>query len=538
MGKRKILKKLEDSFGRAPDVHYFAEDLGRIAAYFDYRRVNRLDDFLIDDITWNDLDMDAVFKLLNPGLTTCGEQYLYYMLRSPAVRKADYDDRRQIIRAMEQNPGLRLKLQYILYTLGRSRVADIGRIFDAQENDGEKIKIYVSLSLLLILSLAAAIFIRPALFIALILAAVNLVTQSRAMSRIKNDFATLNYSLSMLHTLRKIRKLKDPVIDAVCSDTYPCIDKLRPVMRLGFLGSAASASDNPAAGMAILVIKLFLLDLIVYEYVRARLWRHHGDLFKVHEQLGKMDAAIAIASFKKRTGFYSEPELDFSGDRPAFIVSEGMAHPMLHAPVPNDISTHQSVLITGSNASGKSTYIKTVAVNAILAQSIGVCAAKSYRASAFRIYTSMALKDNLAAGESYYIVETKSLKRVLDAADGQLPVLAVIDEVLRGTNTVERIAASAEILAAMHDKGVVCIAATHDVELCGLLAGKYALFHFDEKITDGKMTFDYTVKPGPAETRNAIDLLGLMGFEDRIVDNAHRRADQYMSTGVWSAAEN
>jgi DNA mismatch repair ATPase MutS len=65
-----------------------------------------------------------------------------------------------------------------------------------------------------------------------------------------------------------------------------------------------------------------------------------------------------------------------------------------------------------------------------------------------------------------------------------------IDEVLRGTNTVERIAASTEILAAMHDKGNnICIAATHDVELCSLLAGKYVLFHFDEKITDGKMVF-------------------------------------------------
>lgn len=91
------MEKLEDSFGRAPDVHYFAEDLGRIAAYFDYRRVNMLDPFLIDDITWYDLDMDSVFKLINLGLTTCGEQYLYYMLRSPAVKKADYDGRRQMI---------------------------------------------------------------------------------------------------------------------------------------------------------------------------------------------------------------------------------------------------------------------------------------------------------------------------------------------------------------------------------------------------------------------------------------------------------
>ncbi len=87
MGKRKILRRLERDFGRVPDVHYFTGDMENIASYYDYRRGNGPDDFLLDETTWYDLEMDDIFRRLNPGLTTSGEQYLYYMLRHPAVTK-------------------------------------------------------------------------------------------------------------------------------------------------------------------------------------------------------------------------------------------------------------------------------------------------------------------------------------------------------------------------------------------------------------------------------------------------------------------
>jgi DNA mismatch repair ATPase MutS len=211
---------------------------------------------------------------------------------------------------------------------------------------------------------------------------------------------------------------------------------------------------------------------------------------------------------------------------------------MITHPVANDLKTSAPILITGSNASGKSTYIKTAALCAILAQTICVTTAHSYRASAFRIYSSMAVTDNLNAGESYYIVEIKSLKRIFDAAGSNNKILCVIDEVLRGTNTVERIAASTEVLRALQDKGALCIAATHDIELCSLLSGPYTPYHFEEQLGEDDMTFDYKIKPGPAGTRNAINLLKLIGFDDAIVSRAHERANLYMGTGVWTSEQN
>ena len=202
--------------------------------------------------------------------------------------------------------------------------------------------------------------------------------------------------------------------------------------------------------------------------------------------------------------------------------------------MPNDFDAGGPLLITGSNASGKSTYLKGAAWNAVLAQSICTCTADDYRASAFRIYTSMALQDDLLSGESYYIVETRSLKRILDAAAEPGPVLCAVDEVLRGTNTVERIAAASAVLETLADRGVLCLAATHDAELTTLLAGRYTACHFTEQLEGDEISFDYRLRPGPAVTRNAIELLRIMGVEADVVDRARRRAAGYLDTGQWA----
>ena len=120
----------------------------------------------------------------------------------------------------------------------------------------------------------------------------------------------------------------------------------------------------------------------------------------------------------------------------------------------------------------------------------------------------MALRDDILSQESYYIVEIRSLKRILDLTrSSELPVLCFIDEVLRGTNTVERIAASSRILQAIAEQGGLCFAATHDIELTYLLEKEYDNYHFEEQVEDDKVTFDYCLREGRACTRNAIRLL-------------------------------
>lgn len=524
--KKDILKK---RFGQIPDPVYFHGDMEYIRAYYDFRKTDRRDAFLLDDITWTDLDLDRVFKRINPGRSTSGEQYLYYMLRSPTVKANAYKERESLIHFAESDPDRRLKLETVLSRLGCTRRADLCRAFYPSHHGTGMLVLYSVLLFLLIAAfISLAFFPEQGVIAVFSMILLNSFVHEIALRRVQSDFDTVNYSVSMVFTMQKLRKLHDPELDRHMEKAYESLDRLRPVLHTGGI---STVTDSNTLGD--LITTFTLLDLIAYEFLKNKLGLCHEEVFTIHEALGRLDAAIAIASYRQSVKYYAEPNLRFSSDSAPFLRAEKLVHPLLENAVPNTVDANRSMLITGSNASGKSTFLKTTALAAIMAQSICTCLADTYTACAFRICSSMALSDDLLAGESYYIVETKSLKRILDSSQKDPPILCVIDEVLRGTNTIERIAASSEVLAALADRDTLCLAATHDLELCDLLSDRYNMFHFEEKVTEQGMFFDYKLRPGKASSRNAINLLKLIGFEDEIVRKAHARADHFTVHRSW-----
>lgn len=132
------------------------------------------------------------------------------------------------------------------------------------------------------------------------------------------------------------------------------------------------------------------------------------------------------------------------------------------------------------------------------------------------------------------MVEIKALKRILDLrGSADAPVLCFVDEVLRGTNTVERIAASAQILKSLSRGNCLCFAATHDIELTHLLEDIYYNYHFSEEIEEEDIYFSYKIMEGRANTRNAIKLLHIMGYETEIIQEAELMAGDFLKSGVW-----
>jgi DNA mismatch repair ATPase MutS len=274
--------------------------------------------------------------------------------------------------------------------------------------------------------------------------------------------------------------------------------------------------------------------LIDYEYLCNAIVEHQAELIEIYDALGLLDSLISIASFRESVPFYCAPELNKPRTDPhRHLDFDGLCHPLIRDAVPNSLKTDRPVLVTGSNASGKSTFLKTVAINAILAQTFNTCLAHRYSSSFFAIITSMAVRDNITNGESYFIAEIKSLKRILDYRNEEIPCLCLIDEVLRGTNTVERIASSSQLLLQLAAQDCLSIAATHDLELTFILESCYRNVHFEEAITDSGIFFDYLLRDGRANSRNAIKLLRLMGYGEAIVKQAESRADRFVSRGSW-----
>ena len=256
---------------------------------------------------------------------------------------------------------------------------------------------------------------------------------------------------------------------------------------------------------------------------------------KLIDNIGELDACISIASFRELLTLWCKPEFKSweSGVTQIEMAVEDLYHPLLQEAVANSFQVAGGTLVTGSNASGKSTFLKNVAMNSILAQTLVTCTCSSYQAPFLKVMTSMALRDDMESGESYFIVEIKSLKRILEESKKREPLLCIIDEVLRGTNTVERIAASSRILNALRQKWVLPFAATHDIELSYILDSQYENYHFEEDVQEKEVVFSYVLKKGRATSRNAIQLLDMLGYDKEIVEDARNAAFNFENKGIW-----
>jgi DNA mismatch repair ATPase MutS len=256
--------------------------------------------------------------------------------------------------------------------------------------------------------------------------------------------------------------------------------------------------------------------------------------------VGEVDAAVSVASYRVATRGWTRPAFRAAGT----AVLNDVCHPLLPDAVPNSITLAppHGVIITGSNMSGKTTFLRTVGVTAVLAQTINTCLASRYEAPIFAVRSCIGRADDPSTGKSYYLVEVESVLALVHAARSRVPHLMLFDELFRGTNAVERIAAGEAVLRALLAPGVdggpsphAVLVATHDQELVDLLDGVYASYHFTDTVDDYGLAFDYRLQSGAATTRNAIALLGQRGAPQDLVAHALARAqalDRARSTRV------
>ena len=209
-----------------------------------------------------------------------------------------------------------------------------------------------------------------------------------------------------------------------------------------------------------------------------------------------------------------------------------MRHPLLVEAVANSIvlGPPHGILITGSNMSGKTTFLRTVGVATVMAQTVNTCLATTYAAPIFRVRSVIGRSDDLIAGKSYYKDEVEAVLDLVHASAQEMPHLFLFDELFRGTSAIERLACADATLIELvkndegRPKSHIVIVATHDRELVGLLQDTYTPYHFADSVVPDGLAFDYRLHDGPALTHNAIALLGIHGAPKRLVENASARA--------------
>ncbi len=530
--EKSFIDSLYHAAEKVPSKEYSLERYARMGSF--YKRHYKKGQ--IDDITWNDLSMDTIFKRMDYTFSASGEEYLYYTLRNTKRSKEELEHLEEVIGFFAQHSDERVKIQYRMKKLGHTGKYSLYEYLDNLDYLGERTNrkdIFVNIMYLPFLALM--FWNLPLGLVGLIgVILYNIITYFKEKNVIEPYIISLAYVNRLIRVCEELLHVSVPVCNQEWEQMKQHLKNLSGMRRGSFWVFSANTgltTGNPLDIVMDYARMIFHIDLMQFNKMLVQLRMHLEDVDALIETVGYVETAIAVGLFRESTESYCIPQFEGEG----LTICEAY-HPLLQDPVKNSVSTTNGVLLTGSNASGKSTFLKTVAINAILAQTIHTCCGAEYKAPFYEIYSSMALHDDLGSGESYYIVEIKALKRILDAAaEGKEKVLCFVDEVLRGTNTVERIAASTQILKSLTEReGMLCFAATHDIELTELLKESYDNYHFEENIIDGDIFFPYTLMKGAAKTRNAIKLLDIMGYDKQVIERASGQAKRFVQSGVWT----
>lgn len=241
------------------------------------------------------------------------------------------------------------------------------------------------------------------------------------------------------------------------------------------------------------------------------------------QTIGQLDAASALARFAYLNPDYQWPTLEIGdeAEHQPGITTQKLGHPLISSSqrITNDFNLRgegHMLLVTGSNMSGKSTFLRTVGINVCLAQAGGPVCASAFSWSWLQIYCCIRVTDALDEGLSYFYAEVKRLKLILDAIHSitSQPVLFLIDEIYRGTNNRERLAGSEAYLQALQQSRGLGMISTHDLELTRLADanGHIRNAHFQESVEEGTLHFDYLLRPGPCPTTNALRIMAQEGL--------------------------
>lgn len=511
--QRKLKFKLKTYFGKTPAKMNY--ELDSIEAYYLHKRTEKDSINNIDEITWDDLDMDAVYKRINVCLTSTGEEYLYNCLHEVQHEQTKLSEREAFIAYLTEHPDELFQMQMCLAGLGKTSYNGAESLIYSADMKLLKYSFIYRILAVIPFLCAALIFINLSAGITCLLCsfAINTIVYLKTKRRMSAEFPAIQYFASMLScckNLCKIQGLQSETFFVRLNQAYSVFKSLTQKMP-----NVPSITFNETNIFDEYLNMLFLSDIRRYNSVTAKIARQTNDFHDLYKAIGEIDMAICVLSFRESLPLYSIPQFH---DEIRVSFTE-IYHPLLASPVTNDGEINKNSIVTGSNASGKSTFIKALAINLILAQTIHTCAAASFAARRSLVMTSMAVRDNLLEGESYFITEIKSLKRILNKIQ-KIPCACFIDEILRGTNTVERISASAAVLNYLNEKDCLCMIASHDIELTNILKGKYDNYHFCEQMKDDGMFFDYKLRQGISQTRNAIKLLSYMGFDGSIIEEA------------------
>lgn len=489
---------------------------------------------VISDKTYQDLDLDEVFMFIDRTLSKVGQQFLYDAFRTIPDNSNRFERLEYLIKVLNERNELKEEVLLQLSKLGNSEAYYISSLF--LEDYFPKPKwffIVPILSLVSVASLVLAIFFPQLLLVLVPVLAINFFIHYWN----REKFVQYSSSILQLLILNGIAKkiLKAEILaerNEEIAESIKSIDSIGLQMSIFKLEAKIQSDVGQAVESLTDIVKaLFLIEPLVFFSVLKKLDSKRKEIRILYTLVGEIDFAISIDSLRKELPYYTIPVCT---GRKKEIYAKDIYHPLLVDSVSNSIEIdNKSVLLTGSNMSGKTTFIRTFGINAILAQTLNICFAREFVHPRLKVHSAIRISDDLMNGRSYYFEEVLTIKTMLEESRSGVQNLFLLDEMFKGTNTVERIAAGKSVLTYLNQEDNIVFISTHDLELTEYLTEGYSLYHFTEIVENEKILFDFKLKAGQLKTTNAIRILELNSYPPDIIEEALKLSEQLIKNKAF-----
>lgn len=520
---KSALKKRDEILKNQPKVKEGHFDFISISQY--WRQYKEAKTKLpISDRTYTDLDMDEVFMFIDRTVSKPGQQYLYANLRSIPDTSDKVKHQEELIKELNQDKELRNQCILTLAEMSKPEAHYLTSLFSKEYIKKPKwfwaINLMATISVLAILSL---LLLPKFWFILVFILGINFGIHYWNKQNLYEYSASIPQLLKLLSVSKKLKSLtrpEDPSLNLA-------IKKLGVLSKRLFIFKLEKGLQSDFGQIAEFFVELirsfFLIEpLLLFSSLR-KLEEQKGHIHTLFHFVGEIDTAISILSLRSETKITCQPDIV---DQKAISV-QGVYHPLLINPVSNDIMVvDKSVLLTGSNMSGKTTFIRTIGVNSILGQTINTCFATYFCMPLLHVHSAIRIADDLMSDKSYFFEEVLTIKSMVETSSSTFHNLFLLDELFKGTNTLERISAGKAILSYLNATNNIVFIASHDLELADHLQEEYDLYHFSETVENAEINFDYLLKPGNLVNTNALKILALNGFPEEIIREANKLAEQ------------
>lgn len=519
IGGNRNRKKLLERFGKRKEGYFQMDGIKSYAANSSPTDKQ----LIINDRTWSDLDMDEVFMYLDRTSSAIGQQLLYARLRGISSFEST-DDWEQLIEKLRNYDSLKEEAIVVLNELKDADAYLLPGLF--QEDYLKKPRWYPYIRIMSFLAFAsvpAMVFIPKLWLASFLILAINLMIHYWNKKNLMLYSRSMPYLLGLLKVSKRFKQLFAKP-DAQLDESISQINELASALTIFKIEKGLQTDIGQVIEFFVELIKAyFVLEPITLFNTLERLEERKAHIEKLYIYVANTDTALSTIAIRNQLPTWCRPHFE---DNDSLDI-KGIYHPLIEEPVSNNLAlAGKSILLTGSNMSGKTTFIRTVGLSALCANAINTCFCETYQAPALHVSSAIRIADDLMSDKSYFQEEMLVVKSMLEESEHGGRRLFLLDELMKGTNALERVAAGKAILDQLAKNDNLVMVATHDLELADLLQQHYDLYHFSEVIESDQIEFDYLLKPGKLTNTNAIRILEINGYPKSLTNEARRLVEQ------------